>query len=437
MRRPIRWAAAAALVLGAGAAAWFLLSGRGGGGPVERGAGVLLITIDTLRADAPGFAGNAQVETPVLDRLARGGQVFDDAHAHNVVTLPSHANILTGLYPYQHGVRDNSGFALPAKVPTLATRLKAAGYATAAFVGAYPLDASFGLNQGFDTYDDKFPRGAHLDSFVLAERRGDKVVEPALAWWNAHRSEKRFLWIHLYDPHAAYAPPEPFATRYKENPYWGEVAATDSFLAPILGPLLDGKEPPTLVVVTSDTAVHQQQLEFPLHVNQEQLTRLAGRLNGEFGGRHASEIPIRDATEPLSQVESIVVAAVVELLLRESREAVEEPVVEGVRELLRQPEFDGSDRILDTLEAVDESRLRGAIPSAAIDDAGVAIVIGDENRDGPYQDMSFVLARYGQPGGAGGVVGVLGPTRMPYNDAVAHVRYVGDVLTELMRKFYE
>ena len=192
-----------------------------------------------------------------------------------------------------------------------------------------------------------------------------------------------------------------------------------------------------LVVVTSDTAVHQQQLEFPLHVNQEQLTRLAGRLNGEFGGRHASEIPIRDATEPLSQVESIVVAAVVELLLRESREAVEEPVVEGVRELLRQPEFDGSDRILDTLEAVDESRLRGAIPSAAIDDADVAIVIGDENRDGPYQDMSFVLARYGQPGGAGGVVGVLGPTRMPYNDAVAHVRYVGDVLTELMRKFYE
>jgi len=132
-----------------------------------------------------------------------------------------------------------------------------------------------------------------------------------------------------------------------------------------------------------------------------------------------------------------VVAAVVELLLRESREAVEEPVVEGVRELLRQPEFDGSDRILDTLEAVDESRLRAAIPSAAIDDAGVAIVIGDENRDGPYQDMSFVLARYGQPGGAGGVVGVLGPTRMPYNDAVAHVRYVGDVLTELMRKFYE
>ncbi len=192
-----------------------------------------------------------------------------------------------------------------------------------------------------------------------------------------------------------------------------------------------------LVVVTSDSAVHQRQLDFPVHINQDQLTRLASRLNGEFGGRHASEIPIRDAAEPLGQVEAIVVAAVVELLLRESRESVEEPVVEGVRDLLRQPEFDDSDRILDTLEAVDETRLRGAIPSAAIDDAGVAIVIGDENHVGPYQDMSFVLARYGVPGGAGGVVGVLGPTRMPYTDAVAHVRYVGDVLTELLRKFYE
>ena len=90
---------------------------------------VLLVTIDTLRADAPGFAGNRRVATPHLDRLAAGGRVFANTHAHNVVTLPSHANILTGLYPYQHGVRDNLGFALPADVPTLATVLRAAGYA--------------------------------------------------------------------------------------------------------------------------------------------------------------------------------------------------------------------------------------------------------------------------------------------------------------------
>ena len=109
---------------------------------------VVLITIDTLRADALGFAGNRQAQTPVLDRLAASGRVFPDAHAHNVATLPSHTNILTGLYPYQHGVRDNSGFRLAGSVPTLATVLHAAGYATGAFVGGFTLDSQFGLGHG-------------------------------------------------------------------------------------------------------------------------------------------------------------------------------------------------------------------------------------------------------------------------------------------------
>src|SRR6476661_7133335 len=170
--------------------------------PSREGADVVLITIDTLRADAFGFAGNRRVETPELDRLAAAGRVFDDAHAHNVVTLPSHANILTGLYPYQHGVRDNSGFALPAKVPTLATLLRRAGWATGAVVAAYPLDAKFGLDQGFDLYDDHFPRGSNPADFVIAERRGDQVVAAARAWWAAQAGKRRFLWVHLYDPHA-------------------------------------------------------------------------------------------------------------------------------------------------------------------------------------------------------------------------------------------
>ncbi|MCC6382506.1 MAG: heat-inducible transcription repressor HrcA [Dehalococcoidia bacterium] len=191
-----------------------------------------------------------------------------------------------------------------------------------------------------------------------------------------------------------------------------------------------------LVVVTSDASVHQQTLEFPVSVNQEQLTRLAQRLNAEFSGKMAAELPVREAVEPLSPVDATVVAAVADLLLRVQRDAIEEPIVEGVRDLLRQPEFDGSDRILDTLEAVEERRLRRAIPSRAVGEADVAVVIGDENREGPYQDMSFVLARYGTRGGPAGVIGVLGPTRMAYGDAVAHVRYVGDVLTELIRAFY-
>ncbi|HEY0514703.1 MAG TPA: sulfatase-like hydrolase/transferase [Thermoanaerobaculia bacterium] len=251
MRRSLLPALAVALALSAGCR-----SGPGAGdaasAPSREGADVVLITIDTLRADAVGFAGNRRVETPVLDRLAVAGRVFDDAHAHNVVTLPSHTNILTGLYPYQHGVRDNSGFALSPKVPTLATRLKAAGYATGAFVGAYPLDSKFGLGRGFDVYDDHYPRGSNPDDFVVAERRGDQVVAAARAWWAAQRGKRRFLWVHLYDPHAAYDPPEPFASRYRDSLYLGEVAATDSFLAPLLDPFLDGREPPALVIVTAD-----------------------------------------------------------------------------------------------------------------------------------------------------------------------------------------
>jgi len=213
---------------------------------------VVLVTIDTLRADALGFAGNSKVKTPMLDRLAAGGTVFTDAHAQNVVTLPSHTNILTGLYPFQHGVRDNSGFVLDAATPTLATLLHEAGYATGAFVGAFPLDRRFGLARGFDEYDDSYPLGSEGASFEMAERRGDVVVAAALAWWKSHADRPRFLWVHVYDPHAPYDPPQPFASEYAAEPYLGEVAAVDSFLTPLLAPHLEGGERPALVVVTGD-----------------------------------------------------------------------------------------------------------------------------------------------------------------------------------------
>ncbi len=198
--------------------------------------------------------------------------------------------------------------------------------------------------------------------------------------------------------------------------------------------LLDNRA--LLVVVTNDSGVHQQVIEFPVAVPQEALTRSAARLNNEFGGKTVAEFPVHEGAELPGEAERIVIAAVTEMLLREQQAAVESPIVEGVREMLRQPEFGHSDRMLDTLEAVDERRLRDAIPSSAIEEGDVAIVIGDENSAGPYQDMSFVLARYGPPGGAGGMLGILGPTRMAYGETVAHVRYVSDVLTELMRKFY-
>jgi heat-inducible transcriptional repressor len=192
-----------------------------------------------------------------------------------------------------------------------------------------------------------------------------------------------------------------------------------------------------LVAVTSDSGVHQRTVDFSVPAHQDYLTRLAARLNAEFGGKTVAEFPQPGPdAEPMGAVESAIIATLTDMMLREQAARIESPIIEGVREMLRQPEFGHSDRMLDTLEAVDERRLREAIPSASLGEQGVAVVIGDENQSGPYQDMSFVLARYGPEGGAGGILGILGPTRMQYGDAVANVRYVSDVLTELMREFY-
>src|SRR6476646_971052 len=145
------------------------------------GQNVLLITIDTLRADALGCYGGPAA-TPVLDRLAAEGVRFDFAHAHAVTTLPSHASILTGTYPFQHGIRDNSGYRLRPNAGTIASRLNALGYATAAFVGAFPVHSRFGLNQGFDLYDDRFGDTRAPDEFAMPERPAAAVVALARAW---------------------------------------------------------------------------------------------------------------------------------------------------------------------------------------------------------------------------------------------------------------
>jgi len=212
---------------------------------------IILVTIDTLRADSLGYAGNPNVKTPFLDSLAARGIVFMNAHAHNVITLPSHVNILTGLYPFQHGVRENAGFKLDPKIPTVATLLKPLGYATAAFVGAFPLDARFGLNQGFDTYDDNYGKGQSTVDFIVPERRAEAVLEAATGWWASHEHQKRFMWVHLYDPHAPYEPPEPFLTEYRGKEYLGEIAYVDSQLAARLGPILQA-DPDALVIITGD-----------------------------------------------------------------------------------------------------------------------------------------------------------------------------------------
>ena len=179
------------------------------------GQNVLLVTIDTLRADALGSYGGPAA-TPNLDRLARQGVRYDFAHAHAVVTLPSHASILTGRYPFEHGVRDNSGYRLADATPTVATLLKAAGYHTAAFIGAFPLNARFGLTRGFDVYDDRMGEAHGPIEFALPERRAETVIAAAQAWIR-RQPDRWFAWVHLFDPHAPYAPPAPFDRQYRRS----------------------------------------------------------------------------------------------------------------------------------------------------------------------------------------------------------------------------
>jgi arylsulfatase A-like enzyme/Tfp pilus assembly protein PilF len=190
---------------------------------------IVLITIDTLRADRLGAYGNRSIETRNLDGIARDGMVFEQASAVVPLTLPSHTTIFTGRYPPSHGVRDNGSFVLDAAVPTATEVLKARGYRTGAFVGSYVLAARFGLNRGFDLYDDRFGFSGET-----AERRAGEVVSAAMHWLEAGGNRPFFCWIHLNDPHTPYDPPEPFHTRYAGRLYDGEVAYADSSLEPLI-----------------------------------------------------------------------------------------------------------------------------------------------------------------------------------------------------------
>lgn len=213
---------------------------------------VLLITVDTLRADAVGAYGNSRASTPAIDRLAAAGVRFDAAHAHNVVTLPSHANILSGRYPFAHGVRDNAGFRFPQTMDTLTTILKSRGYRTGAFVSAFPVVSRFGLARGFDEYDDRLSSAAR-PAFLEQERPGMETVAHARAWLDREPGTPTFCWVHLYEPHYPYTPPEPFASTFRDNPYAGDVAAADAAVGRLIEPLLNaGASGRTLVVFTAD-----------------------------------------------------------------------------------------------------------------------------------------------------------------------------------------
>jgi arylsulfatase A-like enzyme/Flp pilus assembly protein TadD len=218
-----------------------------------RPVNVVLVTIDTLRADRVGCYGNSAIQTPELDKLAGRGLVFENAIAQAPLTAPSHASMMTGVYPTAHKVRDTGGFVLSPSYETLAAILQNQGWDTAAFVGSSVLKKRFGFNRGFAVYDDEMPKH---DSGSAAgdspERRAGEVVDRAIAWLQLQTSKPFFLWVHVYDPHLPYDPPSPFREKYKGSPYEGEIAYTDQQLGRLFHALEKKSPENTLTAVLSD-----------------------------------------------------------------------------------------------------------------------------------------------------------------------------------------
>jgi arylsulfatase A-like enzyme/Flp pilus assembly protein TadD len=219
-------------------------------GPAQH---LLLITIDTIRADRLSCYGYRQPTTPQLDRLAASGTRFEQAVAPAPLTLPAHCSLMTGNYPTRHGVRINEGFVLAPQNRTLAEALKGGGFVTGAVIGAFVLAKPFGLAQGFDHYDDEVTTAPGKENNPFrAERAADQVAERAIAWLRQHAQAPRlFLWTHFYDPHAAYQPPAQY--RHRFGAYEGEIAYTDAAIGRLLDAIRElGLERTTLVAVVGD-----------------------------------------------------------------------------------------------------------------------------------------------------------------------------------------
>ena len=227
------------------------LVGCGDDGPPADATSVVLITIDTLRADRLGCYGHDAAATPNIDALASRGARFADARTCVPVTLPAHATILTGTYPPYHGIRDNGVASLGDEARSLAEPFQEAGWATAAFVSAVVLDRRYGLDQGFDVYDG-VPNRKLLTGGLLEERRAERTVDACLEWLAQVGDDPFFVWLHLFDPHTPYDPPPRFAARFRESLYDGEIAYVDEQLGRVFDALDHRSAERTLVVLTAD-----------------------------------------------------------------------------------------------------------------------------------------------------------------------------------------
>ncbi|HEY3172466.1 MAG TPA: sulfatase-like hydrolase/transferase [Thermoanaerobaculia bacterium] len=236
-------------------------------------APVVLISVDTVRADHLPSYGYGRVETPHLDALREDSILYENAYSPVPLTLPAHAALLTGLLPYQNGVRDNIGFRLARFHPTLAALLQKKGYATGAAVSSYVLQSDRGLNAGFDFYDAEFT------STSADERPGAQTAERLEKWLDTVRDKPVFLFLHLYEPHAPYAPPEPYKSRYAANPYDGEIAAADA----VVGGFLDALR---------ERALYDRAIVFFLSDHGEGLKDHGEDEHGVFLYREAIRVPL-------------------------------------------------------------------------------------------------------------------------------------------------
>ncbi len=246
------------IVLAVGLVTWWAWGFLGSMGAYERKPlNVIVITADTLRADRLGCYGGSRVATPHLDRLAASGVVFEHTTTVTPLTLPAHSSMFTGTYPMYHGVRDNGGYYLQPEHITLAEALKDQGYTTGAFVAAFVLDSRWGLDQGFDRYYDDFDLSQfETVSLDAVQRRGDEVLAEALPWMESVREKRFFSWIHLYDPHTPYDPPEPYLSQY-EGVRWGRYDGEVAYLDSLVGQITEwlekkGLDESTLVAFIGD-----------------------------------------------------------------------------------------------------------------------------------------------------------------------------------------
>ncbi len=224
-------------------------------GPAGDRPNVVLITLDTTRSDFLSCYGSELVQTPHIDSVAHHGVLFTRAHTTVPLTLPAHSSIMTGLYPPGHGVRNNGSYRLSDSIPSMAGVATAEGYSTCAVIGAFVLHSQFGIGNGFQIYDDNISgEGESQPGFEYLERTADVVTDAAISHVREMGSSPYLLWVHYFDPHSPYQPPEPYAGRYPTDPYGGEIAYVDACIGRLLGELnkLSGGKRSTITIIVGD-----------------------------------------------------------------------------------------------------------------------------------------------------------------------------------------